>query len=196
MSSIDSPLDGDAESGMRLRQVRLANGQTLRQVADIAKVSEGFLSQVERGVTTASIASLRRITDALGIDMSELFSGTWPPEPAVLRRAARPRIDFGVRGHKYLLTPKRSRSLEVFMGEFGAHGSTGEEPYSHGNSDELLIVLQGEVRLVLGDDMHLLGTDDSIMYPSSTPHKLEEQLGAPAKVLWVISPPSSPHRDE
>jgi transcriptional regulator with XRE-family HTH domain len=176
--------------GVRFREARLRRRLTLKQVASRAKITEGFLSQIERGVGSASIATLRRIAVALGLRMSDLFDPGWSPGPSVLRRADRPSLHFGVLGHKFLLTPVPGRHLEAFIGEFEPGGSTGAEPYVHGDSDELMLVMEGNVRLELGEDTFELGRGDSIEYVSSLPHKVSEAAGQAAEVLWVISPPS------
>ncbi len=179
----------DAAVGGRLRALRTGRRLTLAQVADRAGVSEGFLSQIERNVANASIGTLRRIATALGVAMSDLFAAEFDPGPRVLRVADRPALDFGVLARKYLLSPRPHRDLEVFLVEFEPGGSTGEDPYTHGDSEEFVIVLEGGITLHLGPAAHRLGTGDCIDFRSSVPHRLIEDGGAPARVLWAISPP-------
>jgi uncharacterized cupin superfamily protein len=108
----------------------------------------------------------------------------------VLRRDDRPALNFGVLGRKLLLTPKPLHHLEVFVGELGPGGSTGTEPYAHGDSEELFVVLQGTVQLELGGELHELEHGDSIDYRSSTPHRISNIGDEIAEVMWIISPPS------
>jgi transcriptional regulator with XRE-family HTH domain len=180
----------DLNVGARLRDLRTAAHLTLRQVAERAEISEGFLSQVERGASSASIATIRRIASTLGLDIAGLFSRTWPPAPHVVKREDRPYLQIPGLGRKYLLSPVPRRYLEVFQGEFEPNGSTGDEAYSHGNSEEILLVIAGKVRLTLDSAVHELEEGDSICYSSSLPHKLEEIEGSPAQVVWIISPPT------
>lgn len=180
----------DVDVGERLRLIRTARRWTLREVAERAGLSESFLSQVERGRTSASIASLRRIADGLGISIADLFENGGPAQPRVLRRADRPSLAFGILGRKMLLTPRPLHHLEVFTGELEVGGSTGLEPYAHGDSEELFVVLRGTVRLELGADEHELAPGDSIRYRSSTPHRISNADDEPAEVMWIISPPS------
>jgi transcriptional regulator with XRE-family HTH domain len=180
----------EVDVGKRLRAIRVARRRTLREVADGAGLSESFLSQVERGRTSASIGSLRRIADALGVSMADLFQQSGPGEPRVLRRDERPTLAFGILGRKMLLTPRPLHHLEVFVGEIDPGGSTGAEPYAHGDSEELFVVLRGAVRLELGDGVHELETGDSIGYWSSTTHRVSNTGDDVAEVMWVISPPS------
>jgi transcriptional regulator with XRE-family HTH domain len=88
-SQIAEAQQGDV--GERLRAIRRLRRATLKTVADRADLSESFLSQVERGRANASVASLKRIAAALGVNVADLFEpngSTW--RPRVLRREARP----------------------------------------------------------------------------------------------------------
>ena len=190
MPSSGADVTNDVDVGVRLRELRGVRRLTLREVAERAGLSESFLSQVERGRSSASVGSLRRIADALGIEISDLFAPAGPARPKVLRRDERPALAFGVLGRKLMLTPKPLHELEVFVGELQAGGSTGEEQYAHGNSEELFVVLRGSVRLELGDELHELDPGDSIRYRSSTPHRIVNAGEDLAEVMWIISPPS------
>jgi len=177
--------------GERLRATRRLRRVTLKTVADRAELSESFLSQVERGRANASVASLKRIAAALGVNVADLFEPNGSTSrPRVLRREARPTLTFGTLGQKYMLTPRPLEHLQVILGEFDAGGSTGDEAYTHGDSEELLVVLAGIVSLQLGTEIFELSTGDSIDYRSSTPHRLTNIGGDRAEVMWIISPPS------
>jgi transcriptional regulator with XRE-family HTH domain len=190
MPSSAPEVAAEVDVGERLRSIRQSRRCTLREVADRAGVSESFLSQVERGRSSASIASLRRIAGALGVTVADLFEPTGPPSPRILRRDERPSLAFGVLGRKLLLTPRPLQQLEVFIGELDVGGSTGTEPYVHGDSEELVVVLAGTVQLELGGDRHELEPGDSIDYRSSTPHRVTNVGNDIAEVMWIISPPS------
>ena len=180
----------NVDVGERLRVIRSLRRRTLREVAERAGLSESFLSQVERGRASASIASLRRIADALGVSIADLFQPGGLTQPRVLRREDRPTLAFGILGRKMLLTPRPLHQLEVFVGELDPGGSTGTEQYAHGDSEELFVVLRGTVVLELGDDLHELEPGDSIDYRSSIPHRISNAGDELAEVMWIISPPS------
>lgn len=187
--SADSSV-GPLEVGERLRRLRKVRQLTLRQVAERAGISEAHLSQIECGRNNASIAALRRIAAALNLTMADLFTDGSDDTPRVLRAADRPALAFGVLGLKYRLTPAPHRQLDVFLGEFQPGGSTGDEPYGHADAEEFLLVIEGEARLQLGEDSFELSVGDSIVYRSSTPHRLVETAGRPAIILWAMSPPT------
>ena len=108
----------------------------------------------------------------------------------MLRRESRPTLKFGTLGEKHMLTPRPLEHLQVIVGEFDPGGSTGDEPYTHGDSEELLVVLAGALHLQLGPEVFELHTGDSIDYRSSTPHRLANAGDEKAEVMWIISPPS------
>jgi transcriptional regulator with XRE-family HTH domain len=180
----------EVDVGERLRTLRRFRRCTLQTIAERSGLSESFLSQVERGRSNASIGSLKRIADALGVSMADLFEPDGLPGPRVLRRDERPALQFGILGRKLLLTPRPLHHLEVFAGELEVGGSTGPEPYAHGDSEELFVVVSGSVRLELGGEEFELEPGDSIDYRSSIPHRVVNTGGARAEVLWIISPPS------
>jgi transcriptional regulator with XRE-family HTH domain len=185
-----APTGGGVDLGERLRAIRLLRRRTLKDVAEAAGVSESFLSQLERGRSNASVVTLQQLAAALGIDVSDLFATDGLPRPRVLRREARQLLVWGHLGRKALLTPKPFHSLEVVAAEFDPGGSTGDEPYTHGDSEEVLVVVRGRVHVQLGTDVYDLGPGDSVHYRSSTPHRVSNPGDDPAEVLYVISPPS------
>ena len=193
MPSSAPDVAAEVDVGERLRAIRALRRCTLKTVAERSGLSESFLSQVERGRSNASIASLRRIADALGVSVADLFEPTGPPAGRGCSAArTRRRSHFGVLGRKFLLTPRplaaprRSSSASSTPG-----GSTGDEPYAHGDSEELFVVLAGRrVQLELGGELHELEHGDCIDYRSSTPHRISNIGDEPAEVMWIISPPS------
>ena len=182
--------EGTVDVGERVRAIRHLRRLTLRDISRRTRLSESFLSQLERGRTNASIASLQRIADALGIAVSDLFAPDGTRRPRVLRRDERQFVAFGRDGRKSLLTPKPFHSLEAVVAEFEPGGSTGAEPYTHGDSEELFIVLSGSVHLQLDTEVLERGPGDSVLYTSATPHRVANTGGETAEVLFVVSPPS------
>ena len=180
----------EANVGSRLREVRRAQNRTLREVADAAEISESFLSQVERDRVSASIATLRRIAVALGVTIGDLFEDRPTRQSTVLRAASRPTLVFGRLGRKFHLHTAHDRAFDSLLCEFDPGGSTGDEPYAHGDSEEFLLLLEGAAEFQLGDDFVSLLPDDSIVYRSSTPHRLVADPELGARTLWITSPPS------
>ena len=164
---------------------------SLRALGDATGTTASFLSQLERGLSGVNTSTLMRIAEALGIRLTDLFDDDEPPVGRVLRKAERPALPPAEGYRKMLLSRRPIRDMEVYIGEFDPGGSTGEQPYSHGDSHELFFVVRGTVELTLGDERHVLSAGDSIEYPSSVPHKTENTGAEPAEVIWMIAPPTS-----
>jgi transcriptional regulator with XRE-family HTH domain len=181
--------DHRAQLGQRIRLLRARRHLSLTALAKHVGSSSSFLSQLERGTTSASISTLRRISGGLGVTLAELFDEDTDPPMSVLRRGERPSIETTAGTRKYLLTPPPLRNIEVYVGEFDPGSSTGE-PYVHGDSQELFLVITGTVRVEIGDQAHVLGPGDSIEYTSAAPHRAENCGEDHAEVLWIVSPPT------
>lgn len=188
---VGEPADRDAVMvGARIRNRRQHKGVRLIDVAEQVGLSESYLSQLERGRTQGSIAALKRITDVLGMTMSELFEPDLSEQPRLMRASDRQYVDLAEGTRKTMLTSRPMRYLEVFLADFPPGGSTGPEAYSHGESEEFLFVVSGKVLLELGDEKHELDAGDCIVYQSSIAHRLSNPYEDDAQVTWSISPPS------
>jgi transcriptional regulator with XRE-family HTH domain len=180
-----------AQVGARVRLLRLRRRATLRSVAERAGLSQGFLSQVERGHAVPSIVSLQRIAGALGVSVYDLFAPDESPPPRVLRRAQRPELSFEeLRLRKFLIAPRPLENLEVIVGEIEPGGASATELYTHGDSEELFLVVAGQVEVEIDGERHTLSAGDSIDYRSSLPHVAWNRGEERAEVIWIISPPS------
>jgi transcriptional regulator with XRE-family HTH domain len=190
-SSEDSvPLTAESAMGARIREFRQARKLTLRELALRAATSPGFLSQLERGQVNASVSTLRRLCDGLGITLPDLFTDHPASGPRILRKHDRPEIQVSDTSAKYLLSQKPLRNLEVYVAEF-APGGTAGEAYVHDDSQEILLVISGSVVLELDGAKHRLDAGDSAEYRTSIPHTVHNTGDERAELLWIVSPPTS-----
>lgn len=178
------------EIGARVRDFRVLRRMSLRALSDVSGLSISFLSQFENGRTNASIGSLRRIAECLGVRLVDLVDQETRPANAVLRKADRPQLPLGHRARKFIITQQPLRHLEIYISEFQPGGSTGDDLYVHGDAQEVVLVLRGAVTFYLGDVTHTLEAGDSIEYVSSIPHRMVNAGAEESEVLWVTSPPT------
>jgi transcriptional regulator with XRE-family HTH domain len=191
---MDRPSESDASQsqlGERISEFRSIRRMSLRDLGAAAETTPGFLSQLERGQTNASIGVLRRIASALGLTIADLFEEDSAAKPQLLRREARPELPTNAGARKFLLSQRPLRHLEVYAGEFEPGSSTGPEPYTHGDSQEILYVVAGEIVMELNGEAYAMREGDSIDYMSSSPHRLVNESSRPSEVLWIVSPPTS-----
>lgn len=120
----------ELQLGPRIRALRRARQVTLRELAERAGVTESFLSQVEREVTSPSIASVQRIARALDLGIAELFVDE-APLGRVVRRGERRRIVYpGLNATDEFLTAGRDGRLQVILTTLEPGGGTGDESSS------------------------------------------------------------------
>lgn len=184
-------MDSGHEVGERIAQARKLRGATLREVSSAAGVSPSFLSQLERGLTNASVASLRKIASGLGVPVADLLESNPRHTHGVLRAEHRPSTPLSSGSEKFVVAQPPVQHVEIYVGRFQVGGATGQDPYIHGTSQEFLIVLSGNVLLELGEHSYVMGPHDSIEYLSSVPHRVQNVGNTVAEVMWVTSPPTT-----
>jgi transcriptional regulator with XRE-family HTH domain len=177
--------------GARLKDLRLRRRLSLRQLGELTGTSASFISQLERGLTGASTASLNQMASALGVSVAMLFDSSPSPSPGVLRHSQRPSLPPSGGCRKMLLSRPPVGDMEVYVGEFEIGGSTGPSLYTHGDAHEMLVVLRGVVEVSLGEVRHVLEEGDSVEYRTSVPHRTENIGAGRAEVMWIIAPPTS-----
>ena len=173
--------------GPRLRDARLEQGLTLAAVAERAGVTKGFLSELERDLTSPSVGTLLRLCDTLELSIGELFAGERSP---LIRAAQRTAIAFGGQGvSEFRLTPAGEERVLVLMSEIEPGGGSGEEDYALAADVEVAHVLDGALQVELDGVRHELAAGDSLTFSAATPHRWRNPSSAyPTRVLWTIVP--------
>ena len=180
--------------GHRLKSARLGAGLTLAAVAARAGVSEGFLSKLERGEATASIANLVQLADALGLGLGELF-GKAAGSPARTRLAVYRGGEGAMRevaatGYRWRVLAGGAPldRLEIFHLVF-PRTSRMDTMVSH-PGQEHCHVLAGEVLFHVGEAEHRLGAGDGIFINSEQPHRADNVGRGRAHVLMTVARPA------
>lgn len=174
--------------GLRIREMRVGRRLTLKVVSERAGITEGFLSQIETGRSSPSLRTFRRIAEALGVDASEMLDGQETELPRLVPHASGRALEIGAVS-KYRISPPSMSSVEVLRGELAVGGDAGEV-YTHGDSDEVLIVLTGTVTATVDGTLYLMNAGDTLCYRSSMEHTIANAGEVPAEVVWVTSPPA------
>jgi transcriptional regulator with XRE-family HTH domain len=156
--------------GARLRQERLRRGLTIDQVATSSDLTKGFVSQLERGETSASLASLTRLAATLGLELSRLFERP-SASLGVLRKEEKFPVYTGGEGvTDYQITPANERRVQLFDTRAEPGGSAGDELYTLDGDVVVAYVLSGQLEFRFADETVLLQEGDSITYVSTQAH--------------------------
>lgn len=175
--------------GEKIRCKRLEKKLTLKEMADRVDLTQGFLSQVERGLAEPSITSLRRIAHTLDVPIFYFLMDEEKSNPVVKRKERRV-LKFPSSHLTFeLLSPDLNRNIEMMMARLEPGAVTCDEPLSH-PGEENIVVMQGRMKIQVGEDVYYLEEGDSIYYFSSIPHKIWSTGEEDLVFISAITPPA------
>lgn len=183
-----------ADFGARVRSLRKERSLTTEKLAQVAGVSAGLISQIERGHGNPSFATLVQLAHGLQLPVGQLLQPT-ETEQVVVRRNERRRLDsHGLAtedgGVYELLTPDLNGALEANWVVTPPGYDTSATPYTH-NGEEFGIVLSGTKDVYLDGVRHRLEAGDSIRYASTIPHWYANPSETEhCTAVWVSTPPT------
>lgn len=175
----------DNAIGARLRELRQERGLAAKEVAARAEVSPAYLSRLEHGKISPTVATLSRIVQAMGESVARVFGDT-AAGPVVRKGDRLPVHHRGVAD--YLVTPTRSGRLEVLETIVEPGAGSGKEDYSHPGDEECILVLDGQLRVWLEGVPYDLLTGDAITFSCRMPHRWMNLGDSVARILWIITP--------
>ncbi|MFF2277682.1 helix-turn-helix domain-containing protein [Agromyces sp. NPDC058126] len=172
--------------GSRLRAARQAQNLTIEEVATITGLTKGFLSRVERDITSPSVASLITLCAVLSISVGSLFE---EPDVQLVRAGTGPRVNLGgVDTEERLLSPRSESRVQVIRSVIEPGGHGGQELYAVAADVDVLHVLRGEVVVRFSDRDWELGPGDSLTFNGHEPHSWRIAGDGSAEVIWVLVP--------
>ncbi|MDP9934862.1 helix-turn-helix domain-containing protein [Paenarthrobacter nicotinovorans] len=175
--------------GSRIRAARQAQRLTIEQVADATGLTKGFLSRVERDLTSPSVASLVTLCQVLSVSVGDLFAA---PETHLTRRDDGPRISLGGQGIvERLLTARSERRLQILQATIEPRGRGENELYAVDCDVDVLHVVKGRIKLILTNEEYDLEEGDTLSFPGREPHTWINPTDESVEVLWVLVPAAS-----
>lgn len=180
--------------GSQVRNLRNQRELTLQEMSDLTGLSKPNLSQIENNIITPPIATLLKISSALGVAIGIFFQKTnHKSNVVVVRKKDRYGIAKGPHishiGYQYepLAYPKVDKNMEPFVVNMDEREAE-DIVFNNHIGEEFLFVLEGQLEFRCGDEIITLEEGDSLYFESSVPHGYRG-LGGPAKTLAVIYRP-------
>jgi transcriptional regulator with XRE-family HTH domain len=175
--------------GKKLRSMRQARGLTAVELAQRARVTTGFISQLEHSQTVPSLQTLQRIAAVLGVSLT-YFLLEENLQPQVVRKRERQIIHLGHDGACLsLLSPPPAQHLELALLELPPGAVSWSTTRSHAGQ-QCHLLLQGTVRADYGDTTYRLEEGDSILWEGTLPYRLENIGTNEARLLIATAPAS------
>lgn len=173
--------------GGKIKRLRVANSLTLEELANRCELTKGFLSQVERNLTSPSISTLEDILEALGTNLREFFDER-DDEQVVFSTKDYFINEQDLYTISYIVPNAQKNDMEPIYVELQKGAKTGEiEPHE---GEEFGYVLAGKVQLHYGDQVYSLKKGQTFYIKGDKNHFLTNEDQTVAKVIWVSTPPS------
>ena len=174
------------EIGNKIKRLRLQLNLSQAELAARCELTKGYISQLENDLTSPSISALCDILSALGTDLAEFF-----------KREDDERIVFStddfIEKHedgmllKWIIPNAQKNEMEPVLVELLPGAVTSDFPHE---GEEFGYVLQGKIRIVVGDRSEVACAGDSFYFSSDKRHYIENEADGVSKVLWVSCPPT------
>lgn len=179
--------------GQKLRQRRKVRRLSLIEVSTRAGLSTGMLSQIERGLSSPSLRSLKQICDALEMPIKWLFDRDHPSnlveEKSIVRFAQRRRMNLGPSGMiKDILSPDSVSEIQLMRFVIHAGGFSGKIPAQHPNGAKCGTVLVGKLGLEINDQEFIINQHDSFAFKANVHYRFWAIGNEDCVVIWAVTP--------
>lgn len=175
--------------GKKLKELRTAKGLTQEELADRAELSKGFISQLERDLTSPSIATLVDILQCLGTNLNEFFQETSEEQIVFHDEDYFEKIDNEFSNKIEWIIPNAQKNImEPIRLTLEPGGSTYPDVPHEG--EEFGYILQGNVTIHIGNRKIKAKKGESFYFTPSSQHYIKNNGKTPAVLIWVSTPPS------
>ncbi len=181
-----------SEIGSKIKKLRSEKNLTLKELNQLTNLSVGFLSQLERGLTTVAIDSLDNISKALGVDINYFFTVSKEQTNVVQKSYEREVVlmekdNFVQFNLSHNLSDKAMlpRLIEVYPKK----DDETVLPYAH-EGEEFIYILEGILTYYYDGERYELYPNDSVHIHSTSAHIWENNTNKIVKLLMVSTPNS------
>jgi transcriptional regulator with XRE-family HTH domain len=181
-----TPVTDERYVGRMIRLLRRRGGLSVRWLASKSGFSPSFISQVELGYVSPSIASLDKIASALGVTISEFFTKRSTDSPLIVKASERQAVrSRWSRARIEALMPMDAGSkMDVYLIILEEGGTSGSR--SHTSNEEILaIVFEGKPVITLNNSSYKLRKGDAVTIPAGSPHRWQNLGNSSAQVIKI-----------
>ena len=173
----------DARVRRRLRELRAEQGLTLQQVSERAHIDISMLSRLESGKRRLALDHIAGLAAALGVSADDLLGGAPPPDPRV---RSKPVTRDGL-----TMWPLTNRGpaggLHAFKIRIGARRRKPPESLRVHDGHDWMYILDGRMRLLLGDQDLVIEPGEAVEFSTLTPHWFGA-IDEPVELVALLGP--------
>jgi len=175
--------------GSKIRELRIQKNLTQEELADRAELSKGFISQLERNLTSPSIATLVDILQCLGTNLEEFFTGASSEQVVFKKTDYFEKYDSELKNEvKWIIPNAQKNIMEPILLTLEAGGST--YPDNPHECEEFGYVISGSIILHIGNRQYKVKKGESFYFTANKQHHITASEKSGATLLWVSTPPS------
>lgn len=197
-----------ARVGATVRAARLRRGVSVRHLARQLDLSASFVSQIENGRSSPSVATLRRISTLLGVTLDGLLGDepvagsrdrhvptttSWCAGALAAGVALTGDAAGGLAWRR--LGADLSGEVDVRLLRDSGHGTgTTREPLTRHSGTEYGYVVRGALEVVVGFETHILRAGDTVAFDAARPHRVVSTGDPALEAVWFVHDSASPPR--
>ena len=175
--------------GKKLKELRIAKDLTQEELADRAELSKGFISQLERDLTSPSIATLVDLLQVLGTTINDFFSEEAEEQIVFHDEDYFEKIDTELNNKTEWIIPNAQKNMmEPIRLTLEPGGSTCLDVPHEG--EEFGYVLKGSIKIHIGKKIYSARKGEAFYFTPHSEHYIEGYKTTGAAVIWVSTPPS------
>lgn len=179
--------------GRQIRDLRKAKGITQTYIAEKIGRSVGYVSQIERGISSLPIPVLQAIGELLEVPITWFFHTETQQNDDelnyVVRSSSRRHLEFSGTGiSEELLSPWLSGGIVMILTTFAPGAGSDQKPRKR-KGEEAGFVQSGSLELTIGNKSFVLNPGDSFSITGDEPHFVKNPSETEnAVILWVMTP--------
>lgn len=177
------------EIGEKIKQLRIKNGLTQEELGDRCELTKGYISQLERDLTSPSISTLISILESLGTNIKDFFNENIEEKIVFIKEDifSKELKDQGCEIH-WLISNSQKNLMEPILLQLEGGGSTNtHDPH---DGEEFGYVLSGNINLIIGDKKYKVKKGESFYFKPNFIHYITNTTTKTSSLIWICTPPT------
>ena len=173
--------------GRKIKNLRLRKGLTQEELGERTDLTKGYISQIERDLSSPSIETFFDILEVLGCTPREFFHDDDQDQKVVYKEEDRTEYIDNERGYRvqWLVPESNENEMEPILLTLEKGG--GFKEFEPSSSDTCAYVLKGRIKILLGNRVYYAKSGETVYYQASEEHQILNESDEPAELLLIAT---------